>query len=147
MEKYRGFKIGSNEGVLLSTLDTAMKVYNYIYKRRAFGGNFYIHNSVNVPLYRGHLWDYQMNRCHGQFPDVIKSYTYGSAYIDTEYCGSKTCEDTNATAEYKLNCNGRFVVFNLAIKNRKSMSVKWNEGDEYNEYYDLKAWGKLYWYQ
>lgn len=146
LENMRGFRMGAKANLAQLGVDLGMKIYNYLYERRPFGGQFIIHPGINQSIYRSYEHDYQMNRWLGQFPQVIYQMTVSYVYIETENCSLKNCNDTNAEVEYRINCNGRNLTFVMAIKNRKYMAAYWKtKEDAYNECYDLFISAEWFW--
>jgi len=138
--KGKGLKIGSLVGNVMTAIDLLHLAVDYFLGTAKKGGNFKIKNSSsqNVELER-YIRDYQMDNWKGSFPQTVNPGKEVNAYIEASNCAFRTCSDTSAEVEYKINCNGKMVRFQLRIKGRDNFFVFWNSGDEYNECYDLKV--------
>jgi hypothetical protein len=138
--KGKELKIGSLVGNVMSAIDLLSLTVDYFLGTAVKGGNFKIKNSSSQNVELNWTSDYQMDRWKGSFAQTVYPGNEVNAYIESSNCAFKTCSDTAAEAEYKINCNGRWVRFQLRIiKGRDNFHVYWNSGDEYNECYDLKV--------
>jgi hypothetical protein len=136
--KGKELKIGSLVGNVMSAIDLLSLTIDYFYGTAVKGGNFKIKNSSSQNIELESTSDYQMDKWKGYFPNTVSPGNEINAYVEASNCAFKTCSDTEAHAQYKINCNGRSVRFRLrVIGGRDNFHVYWNSGDEYNECFDI----------